>query len=955
MFFSKLAKLMVLLPLVAHLYSCQKSSVTSQNQSGGGGAGGGETVDEVELELIGSVSEEDPGYLYEGSPSEVSGTLSLSAATGYQITVHAVNSQGQEPLVHEESLASSSFSVKFKAPKRYLILEVLRRVDSRKFKAVLPPPTGLTTASVHFDKTSTMASAIADRIRINAAAGEQSALAALSNQSLSVADLVKVAQSVRRTVDEQKSQNLGAPIDLSSVAESLVNKSNERFSSLQSSGLSVASIASKISETTYSTLFGVGAELIPPGVLAHRVDHDLGGATAATQDVAYEAIKSIVPQSIKPVEEAYRFEADAFRGAANLSNALIAEQQVAQNFTVKFNECISNPSACAASDYTPPTPFPNSPGASIPKGGERTLPVASTPESLLVNGIYTAAQAITLKSSTSGATIYYTTDGSTPSASSSLYVSPFLVQVSQTIKAIAVKSGYQNSNVGTFSYAITGTVQAASFSIAAGGYGPAQSVTLSSATPGAIIYYTTNGDTPTRSSTLYSGAITVSSSQTLKVFAVLDGWADSQVSSAQYTINGQVAAPALSIASGTYTSQQSLTLSTATSGALIYYTTNGNTPSASSTLYSGAISVGSSMTIKVIAVKSGYSNSNVSMGEYTLNIPLPLAATPSASQAAGTYTTSKTVTFSSATAGATIYYTTNDSVPTTSSSVYSAPILVQVSQTIKAIAVKSGYQNSGVGTFSYTITGTVQAPSFSVSTGGYGPAQSVTLSSATPGASIYYTTNGDVPSRSSSLYSGAITVSSSQTVKAFAVLEGWADSQASSAQYTINGQASAPTFSVTSGTYTSAQSVTLSSATSGALIYYTTNGDVPSASSTLYAGAISVGSSMTIKAIAIKAAFSNSSVIEAAYTINIPLPVAGAPAASPAAGTYTSAQSVSLSSGTSGATIYYTTDNSPPSTSSIVYSSPFLVQVSQTIKAIAVKSGYQNSGVGTFSYTITGT
>jgi hypothetical protein len=355
----------------------------------------------------------------------------------------------------------------------------------------------------------------------------------------------------------------------------------------------------------------------------------------------------------------------------------------------------------------------------------------------------------------------------------------------------------------------------------------------------------------------------------LKAFAVLEGWADSHASSAQYTINGQASAPTFSLTSGTYTSAQSVTLSSATSGALIYYTTNGDVPSASSTLYAGAISVGSSMTIKAIAIKAAFSNSSVSEAVYTINIPLPVAVVPVAAPAAGTYTSAQSVSLSSGTSGATIYYTTDNSPPSTSSMVYSSPFLVQVSQTIKAIAVKSGYQNSSEGTFGYTITGTVQAPSFSVATGGYGPAQSVTLSSATPGASIYYTTNSTTPSRSSSLYSGAITVSASQTVKAFAALEDWADSSVSSAEYTINGQASMPTFSVASGTYTSVQSVTLASATADALIYYTVNGDTPSSSSTLYSGAISVGSSMTIKAIAIKADYSSSSIVEVTYTINI--------------------------------------------------------------------------------------
>ena len=80
-----------------------------------------------------------------------------------------------------------------------------------------------------------------------------------------------------------------------------------------------------------------------------------------------------------------------------------------------------------------------------------------------------------------------------------------------------------------------------------------------------------------------------------------------------------------------------------------------------------------------------------------------------------------------------------------------------------------------------------------------------------------------------------------------------------------------PTFSPAAGTYTAVQNVTISSETTGATIYYTTNGEEPTASSTLYEGAITVDADMTIKAIAVKSGMANSAVATAAYTINLPL------------------------------------------------------------------------------------
>ena len=79
-----------------------------------------------------------------------------------------------------------------------------------------------------------------------------------------------------------------------------------------------------------------------------------------------------------------------------------------------------------------------------------------------------------------------------------------------------------------------------------------------------------------------------------------------------------------------------------------------------------------------------------------------------------------------------------------------------------------------------------------------------------------------------------------------------------------------PTFDPTGGTFTSAQNVTISCATSGATIHYTTDGSTPTASSTTYSSAIPVSETTTIKAIAMKSGMNNSAVASATYTIEIP-------------------------------------------------------------------------------------
>jgi hypothetical protein len=80
--------------------------------------------------------------------------------------------------------------------------------------------------------------------------------------------------------------------------------------------------------------------------------------------------------------------------------------------------------------------------------------------------------------------------------------------------------------------------------------------------------------------------------------------------------------------------------------------------------------------------------------------------------------------------------------------------------------------------------------------------------------------------------------------------------------------ASAPVFSVAAGTYTGTQTVTLSSTTTGATIFYTTDGSTPSTSSTVYTAPVSVNTSETVQAFATASGFTPSSVGKAAYSIN---------------------------------------------------------------------------------------
>jgi hypothetical protein len=176
--------------------------------------------------------------------------------------------------------------------------------------------------------------------------------------------------------------------------------------------------------------------------------------------------------------------------------------------------------------------------------------------------------------------------------------------------------------------------------------------------------------------------------------------------------SNKVLPPAVSLVPGTYNNDQTVSLVCGTSGASFYYTLDGSTPTTASTLYSGAVTVSASGTFKWIGHKSGLADSIVQGIGITLNV-----ATPTFSPVAGSYGGSQTVTISCATTGASMYYTTDGSTPTTSSTAYTGAITVAASETVKVLAVKTGY-TSATASAAYSIASFVAATGGTVTTDG---------------------------------------------------------------------------------------------------------------------------------------------------------------------------------------------------------------------------------------------
>jgi hypothetical protein len=183
-----------------------------------------------------------------------------------------------------------------------------------------------------------------------------------------------------------------------------------------------------------------------------------------------------------------------------------------------------------------------------------------------------------------------------------------------------------------------------------------------------------------------------------------------------------------------------------------------------------------------MAAASGMANSNVASVTYTVQ---QLVATPALSPGTGTYTSSATVTITDSTAGSTIHYTTDGSTPTTGSPVYTGPFSVSTSSTVKAMAAAAGMANSSVASATYTIQ--TAAPTFDPPGGSYVLQLTVSISDATPGATIYYTTDGSTPTTSSNKYTGPITLDilGTTTIKAIAIAPGESQSPVSSATYNV--------------------------------------------------------------------------------------------------------------------------------------------------------------------------
>lgn len=571
-------------------------------------------------------------------------------------------------------------------------------------------------------------------------------------------------------------------------------------------------------------------------------------------------------------------------------------------------------------------------------------------------GTFKTSQTVTLSASET-ATIYYTLDNSIPTPSSIQYASSINLGSTTTVKYYAIDTAGNASTVqsATFTQDITAPNEISNLqksNITATG------VTLTwtaSTSPDIASYDVYNGTTllGNSTSTRYDiSGLTGSTSYTFWVKAKdTVGNTSGGISIGVTTTASADVLPPNNVTGLTVTPSQ-------TSVALAWVAST-STDTVGYDIYNGNIFittvVSTSYTVTGLAMNANYTfwvkakdnSGNVASGTSVSTKTLADVTPPTitASPVGGTYGATQTITLST-NETATIYYTVDGSTPTISSLQYTAPISVTSNTTLKYFGVDTSSNASTVQTQAYTIDTVTPIVTATPPAGSYNSTQSVVLS-VNKQATIYYTTDSSTPTASSSVYSGPITVSTTDTIKYYAVDSLSNTSSVQSVTYTIDAIAPTVSSSVAGGTYGSAQTVSLTSSET-ATIYYTTDGSTPTASSTVYSTPVAINSTTTLKYFAIDTAGNASTIQTVSYIIDTIPPVV---TASVLGGTYTSTQNVTLSANET-ATIYYTVDGSTPTTSSTVYSTSIVVSTSTTLKYFGRDTAGNASSIQTQIYTL---
>ncbi|WP_426753006.1 chitobiase/beta-hexosaminidase C-terminal domain-containing protein [Myxococcus sp. Y35] len=389
--------------------------------------------------------------------------------------------------------------------------------------------------------------------------------------------------------------------------------------------------------------------------------------------------------------------------------------------------------------------------------------------------------------------------------------------------------------------------------------------------------------------------------------------------------------------------------------AATYYTLDGSTPGTGSTQYREPFTLGSTTTVRFYSVDTAGNAEAPKSVTYTL-AGAPDVEPPAtvANPASGSFSSPRSVALTcddgAGSGCAATYYTLDGSVPTQASPRYTAPLSIAASVTLRFFSVDRVGNIEAVRQARYVVD--TEAPQVAATPRGgtFTTTRVVTLAcddgDGAGCAAIHYTTNDAIPSLESPVYGEPLVLTATTRVRFIAV--DWAGnvSEVVSELYTRDAppedrEAPATVANPAGGIYRSAQSVVLACADhvggSGcAATYYTLDGSAPTTSSPRYTGAISVSATSTLRFFSVDQAGNAEAAKSEQYTVDTVAPVT---TATPAGGSYTEAVTVTLTcsdSGTGCRETRYTLDGSAPETGSPLYTAPFTLSASATLRFASV-------------------
>ncbi|MCL2837613.1 MAG: chitobiase/beta-hexosaminidase C-terminal domain-containing protein [Oscillospiraceae bacterium] len=240
-------------------------------------------------------------------------------------------------------------------------------------------------------------------------------------------------------------------------------------------------------------------------------------------------------------------------------------------------------------------------------------------------------------------------------------------------------------------------------------------------------------------------------------------------------------------------------------------------------------------------------------------------STPWISPNGGTFDGFVQVVLGAMPSNAAIFYTLDGTEPTRESAQFTEPFTLTRTTTVRAFAVLDGLDDSGIATAVFNIDlPQVETPTATPNGGTFTNSVNVALATETDGATIFYTLDGTTPTRDSLEYTAPFTLTATATVRAFAVMDGMADSEELSVTFTE--QVETPTATPNGGTFTNSVNVALATETDGATIFYTLDGTTPTRNSLQYAAPFMLTATTTVRAIAVFDGKADSDVLNATFT-----------------------------------------------------------------------------------------